>query len=666
MAFAFSKQQESAGGIDFPKLESLRIFSKQILEYQVASLNHFAYRQGYQHIKRDKKRGISVSSTGTCVISLVATGKWMASKDHSKAKTKALLKYLVSRSTSASLPNYNPFTIAWILEAVTVLSENYSDPLDRPTETQIAKLEKMLQHAIKGGGGGVSIYGYPPSAYLTQLVMRVLRRRGKLTRSLKEAATAWAWAELTRQLALVQAGSKTADAFALAYLVMLVSSLTPASQAKPEETSTQRVALKTFFDCQRDDGTWPLSRPLFHYKKLGNAYCYEYETLTQLLQQTQLQEQLLDYLPQLSAAAESVSSSAYRLDDGVQVWTSGHHPNQGDPESWATASVYHFVHELDRLLAQAVRRDLFRYLESPLPVLTARRTRQSDFANGFLDCKIKPKGRGPRSLRKFLWEELVEPLSQEGDAVASGRTFSKTTPRSAIFFGPPGTSKTELSKEIAKFLGWPHLPIDPSALLRNGMEGIHTEANTIFRMLEQTERVVVLFDEFDELVRERESTEAEALSRFLTTAMLPKLASIHRRATLVFILATNNIGEFDLAIRRQGRFDRVVQIMPPTYDAKMAKGDWGARRISLGETFRKLKIQVTSDIKQEIEDLTYGECDDFATDLAQAHTQKDAISILTSHSERCTLRTKVSKGRVSKEGEITWKKRCEEEAKHIR
>src|SRR5260370_31417496 len=101
------------------------------------------------------------------------------------------------------------------------------------------------------------------------------------------------------------------------------------------------------------------------------------------------------------------------------------------------------------------------------------------------------------------------------------------------------------------------------------MDGIQAEANASFRMLEQTERVVVLFDEFDELVLERGSPRAEAFSRFLTTAMLPKLASIHNRATLVFIIATNNIEDFDIPIRRQGSFYLVIQIMPPTYKPKL-------------------------------------------------------------------------------------------------
>jgi len=382
--------------------------------------------------------------------------------------------------------------------------------------------------------------------------------------------------------------------------------------------------------------------------------------LTQLLSESRLEDLLLEYLPNLSAAVESVCQSAYSVKEGIQAWTSGHHPQLKFPESWATASVYHFIHVLDRLLAEAVRRELFHYLDLPFPEPVARDT-GAVFAKGFLDSTVDVDNR-PRSLKDFLSEEFVKPLAAEADSVAKGRAFKKGTPRSAIFFGPPGTSKTELSKEIAKFLGWPHLAIDPSFLLRNGMDGIQAEANTIFRMLEETERVVVLFDEFDEFVRERGSSDAEQFSRLLTTAMLPKLASIHKRAKLVFIIATNNIRQFDLAIQRPGRFDRVVQVMPPTYEAKMAKRDWGPdENINPEEKLKELNVNLTPQTKQRLGDLTYGECDAFVTALAKATSSQAATEALDAHWKRCMLQT-----RLSHDEETTWAERCKSEAIHNR
>jgi ATPase family associated with various cellular activities (AAA) len=636
----------------FQELECLRLFIRQVQLDHVPSLDYFAYDGGYQHYKGKLPLKLSASSSATCILSLVATGKW----NEDPIGTRNLLEKLLARKKSAGLEEENPFTLAWILEAVTALIP-YSETLTSDSVNRIEQIEKILQKAVSNGG--VSIEPYPPSAYLTQLVVRALRRRAKLPVELEEAVNRWAWAELTRQLALIQAQSKTQDSFAVAYLLMLVTAVTPRSKISPEQASIQRTALKTFFECQLEDGTWPLSRPLFHYPKFGNAYCYEYEMLTQLLQEAELGDLLLDYLPKLSSAAESVSRSVYRVEGGIPAWTSGHHPNQGDPESWATASVYHFLHSLDRLLAEAVRQELFRYLEFPLPRTTSPKNRNfENFAPLFLDSEVEIRGK-KSSLRQFLWEAFVKPLSGEMDGIAFGRTFRKGTPRAAIFFGPPGTSKTDLSRIVAVFLGWPLVKIDPSLLLRKGMDGIQVEANAIFRILEETERVVVLFDEFDELVKERGSANSEPFSRLLTTAMLPKLANIHKRASLVFIIATNHIAQFDLAIRRQGRFDRVVQVMPPTYEAKIAKHDWGPNKdLDLEKRLRELKVDITEEIKNHIADLTFDECDLFVTDLFKTESSQAVATGLAAAWDQCTLQTSVSQEQES----TTWNDRCKSEA----
>jgi hypothetical protein len=641
---------------DFNQLERLRLFAREIQLDQIASLGYFAYSVGYQHVQGRNK--ISVSSSATCVLSLVATGAWTS--QHNKQSTKTLLKELISKNTSAELPKDNPFTTAWILDAVTAL-KGFSEPLDEDDEHRIAHKESVLQGEIEKGKGGVSIAPYPRSAYLTQLAVRVLRRRKKLGPDLEKLVNEWAWAELARQLALIQAKSKTQDAFAVAYLLMLVTAVTPSSKITPEQSSIQRASLKTLFDCQLEDGTWPLSRPLFHYPNFGNAYCYEYEMLTQLLQERELRDLLLGYLPNLSLAAESVSNSIYRVEGGIPAWTSGHHPNQGEPESWATASAYHFVHQLDRLLAEAVRRELFRYSEQPLPrTVKWAQKKKEDFAPlpDFLDSKLDAPGQPGYSLRSFLWEKFVEPLSREADNIMFGIKFNKETPRAAIFFGPPGTSKTELSKKVADFLGWPILLVDPSLLLRKGMDSIQAEANTIFRMLEETESVVVLFDEFDELVRERGAAKSESFSRLLTTAMLPKLANIHKRRSLVFIIATNHIGEFDLAIRRRGRFDRVVQVMPPTYEAKVAKRDWGPQKnLDLATKLHEIKIAEDQTTVSQISDLTYDECENFVTELSKAGSAQEASEMLATAWKQCTLETK-----INNDEETTWADRCEAES----
>src|SRR5215469_8543936 len=147
-------EQEKGASLDFSKLESLRRLCTEIQQYQVVSLDYFKHGLGFQHVLGSNK--VSISSSATCVLSLVATGNWKATK----ADTKALLTQLLARDASAGLPVNNSFTAAWILEAVTALEE-YSDPLDASDRELVTKKEEILQTAIKEGGGAVSISQYP-------------------------------------------------------------------------------------------------------------------------------------------------------------------------------------------------------------------------------------------------------------------------------------------------------------------------------------------------------------------------------------------------------------------------------------------------------------------------------------------------------------------------
>ena len=87
----------------------------------------------------------------------------------------------------------------------------------------------------------------------------------------------------------------------------------------------------------------------------------------------------------------------------------------------------------------------------------------------------------------------------------------------------------------------------------------------------ELDHAVVLFDEIDELVREREGGEVDAFGRFLTTSMLPKLAQLWENRKLMYFVATNHISYFDRAITRSGRFDTLVFVSPPSFAAKIGE-----------------------------------------------------------------------------------------------
>jgi SpoVK/Ycf46/Vps4 family AAA+-type ATPase len=230
---------------------------------------------------------------------------------------------------------------------------------------------------------------------------------------------------------------------------------------------------------------------------------------------------------------------------------------------------------------------------------------------------------------------------------------------SAILFGPPGTSKTTIASRIASYLGWPLLTVDPSHLVRKGMDFIQAEANQIFDMLAATESVVVLFDEFDEMVRDRSSSSSEVVSRFLTTAMLPKLSKIHERRRIVFILATNQIDQFDLAISRLGRFDRMFQIMPPTVDAKLSHDPWK----DAAKQFTKFDIKLDEKLRDKLESLTYYEFDSLVPKIRDAESSQKVIEAIDQAASACTLERKID---TQDHEPQTWRDKCEAQRKFIR
>lgn len=641
--------------VNFADLEKLRRFLNEILARHVVSLNYYYGKEfaGFYHKHERDKSKISMSSTSTCVLSLIRTGNWRSGPWYEKTAD-TIKAFLEQPWKSAELKEDNPFTVAFVLEAVTALTTFVDFSNELPTlQQRVDRADEILKSAVPEGG--VSLQGYPASAYLTQLVARVLRQRGCLDADSSRRFVDWAWREIDHQVALQGARSKTVDFFQLAYCILLVSDFGDPGEMTPDQSLILMNSLETFFANQLTDGTWPRSRPLFHYPGVGSAYCYEFELLVQLLRCQTLQNRLLKYLNNFGKAAFNAEETSYALPDGGLGWTSGHHPQLRGPESWSTASVFHFAHNLERLVAEGIRKVIFEELDLAYKSPGKPKGNRELFASNFLDCPLQYNGE-TRSLKETLLAKFVEPVESESQNVEDGRSMAKTTPMSAIFFGPPGTSKTELAKSIADYLDWPLLTVDPSYFVKNGMDHIQAQADKLFSMLAASERIVVLLDEFDEMVRERARSD-DVLSRFLTTAMLPKLATINKSRRLVFIVATNYIENFDVAIARPGRFDLIIQVMPPQLDAKLLR--WEAVKNKLSE----LQLEGNGQVRSILESLTF---DKFSTFARQAETapNKDAfIRIAEDFASRSTLQTHTASDRGN---ELTWEAASKDQQRKIR
>jgi hypothetical protein len=179
------------------------------------------------------------------------------------------------------------------------------------------------------------------------------------------------------------------------------------------------------------------------------------------------------------------------------------------------------------------------------------------------------------------WKKLLPPDLEKGqDKQIKNRFRDKfvtpneraETPRhsSVLLYGPPGTSKTSLMEALANRLGWQFLQITPADFLSTGGEQVEARATLLFEILKRGKNLVILFDEVDELLLDREAiARPEGIFRFMTTSMLPKLQSLKSRGNVIFGIATNYKERLDRAITRQGRVDVDWEVLPPDFTSRI-------------------------------------------------------------------------------------------------
>ncbi len=261
---------------------------------------------------------------------------------------------------------------------------------------------------------------------------------------------------------------------------------------------------------------------------------------------------LLDESTAVQDTLDWLAQGANREDGRLTSFNSDVYPDDDRPELWFNAVVLSFRASL----ASRSRR-----LFNDRVVERYGGTVQSD---AFSWEEIKVGG--------FRWKEVLQTRMVEAASNADSRPDFRLEQNGIILFGPPGTSKTSTTQSLAKLLGdWPLISLSPSHFLEDGVDGIFHSLNAVFSELVELENVVILFDELELLLLERNHDSDDGgpvLSNWttglVTNCMLPWFKELHDRGKAVYVVATNNIERIDSAIRRPGRFDFVLPVGPPS------------------------------------------------------------------------------------------------------
>ena len=147
---------------------------------------------------------------------------------------------------------------------------------------------------------------------------------------------------------------------------------------------------------------------------------------------------------------------------------------------------------------------------------------------------------------------------------------------SIVLYGPPGTGKTTLAEALARSARTIFIHVTPSDIVLGGAEHAEHRARVVFQALAMLTDAVILFDEFDSLLRRRpaDGRVPSTIFELLTPGMLPKLERLHdasRDQRVAFVLATNLVGSLDNAAIRDGRFDEKVGVYPPDLTSRLGR-----------------------------------------------------------------------------------------------
>ena len=150
------------------------------------------------------------------------------------------------------------------------------------------------------------------------------------------------------------------------------------------------------------------------------------------------------------------------------------------------------------------------------------------------------------------------------------RLYGKSLRGGLLLYGPPGTGKTFIARAIAGEMGAGFLSVTLTDILDHYMGISENNLHRIFQKARNHAPCVLFLDEIDALGIKRSLTRNSGM-RSVVNQLLEELDGIGNDNEGVYILAaTNTPWDIDPALRRPGRLDRTLLVLPPDEPARAA------------------------------------------------------------------------------------------------
>jgi AAA+ superfamily predicted ATPase len=150
------------------------------------------------------------------------------------------------------------------------------------------------------------------------------------------------------------------------------------------------------------------------------------------------------------------------------------------------------------------------------------------------------------------------------------KMFGKTLRGGLLLYGPPGCGKTYIARATAGELGAKFVAVGLADVLDMWIGQSERNLREIFQAARRNAPCVLFFDEIDALGQKR-SLQRHSAARNVVNQLLAEMDSVNADNEGIFILAaTNHPWDVDTALRRPGRLDRTLLVLPPDTAARHA------------------------------------------------------------------------------------------------